>query len=154
MSGASGVRLADYDPHWLDFLVPMWRASFELGVGIKDPHPLEEQRQHFVSNVVPSSSVRVALLGEDLVGFVAANRESIAQLYVRVGYHGRGIGSELLAWAKRQSAGSLWLFTFARNSNARRFYEARNFKVVQFGFEPTWQLGDVKYAWSAPRNTP
>ncbi|MEP7056309.1 MAG: GNAT family N-acetyltransferase [Caldimonas sp.] len=125
----------------------MWRASFEHGVGIADPHPLEEQRQYFVARVLPTTSVRLALLDGSLVGFVAADRESVAQLHVRVGYHGQGIGSRLLQWAKDRSGGTLWLYTFARNANARRFYEARGFDAVQFGFEPDWQLDDVKYEW-------
>jgi ribosomal protein S18 acetylase RimI-like enzyme len=73
----------------------------------------------------------------------------VNQLYVRVGCHGRGIGGELLRSAKQASAGSLWLYTFARNAHARRFYEHRGFLAVAFGFEPTWQLDDVKYAWGA-----
>jgi ribosomal protein S18 acetylase RimI-like enzyme len=75
----------------------------------------------------------------------------VAQLHVRPGLHGRGIGSELLALAKARSAGSLWLYAFARNVRACRFYEKHGFVVVARGFEPTWQLEDVKYHWSIQR---
>jgi GNAT superfamily N-acetyltransferase len=126
----------------------MWRASFEKGVGITDPHPLAEQRAYFQREILPCNSVRVALLQDRIVGFAAASRTSVAQLYVRLGFQRRGIGTLLLDWAKSQSEGSLWLYTFARNANACFFYERSGFEVVARGFEPTWQLEDVKYEWS------
>ena len=129
-------------------LIRMWRASFEEGVGIIDSHPIEEQETYFLSEVRPHYGVRIAMFGDSLVGFVAANRESVSQLYVRVGFHRRGIGSAMLNWAKDQSAGSLWLFTFERNRRACAFYEHHGFVAVERGFEPVWGLGDVKYQWS------
>ena len=93
--------------------------------------------------------MRLALLEDELVGFVAASVESIAQLYVRIGFQRLGIGTQMVDWAKQRSAGSLWLYTFARNLGARAFYEQQGFVVIAHGFEPTWQLADVKYRWQA-----
>ncbi|MGZ5267985.1 MAG: N-acetyltransferase family protein [Caldimonas sp.] len=140
----------EYDAAHLEPLLRMWRESFEFGVGITDPHPLSEQREYFVSRVLPDNEVTLALVSSQLVGFVAASEESVSQLHVRVGFHRRGIGSALLALAKARSSGTLWLYTFARNVNACRFYEEQGFVVVERGFEPHWKLEDVKYAWSAP----
>jgi ribosomal protein S18 acetylase RimI-like enzyme len=131
----------------LDELVVLWRESFEDGVGIIDPHPLPEQRDYFLSKVLPKHTVKVALLEDRLIGFAAASLDSVAQLHVRVGYFRQGIGSQLLKWAKAQSGGSLWLYTFARNQRARKFYEHHGFSAVAFGFEPTWKLDDVRYEW-------
>jgi ribosomal protein S18 acetylase RimI-like enzyme len=142
-----GVELVPWDPRWLDELVPMWRESFEQAIGRRDTNPIEMPRRHFVEDVLPRHAVRVARAGGELVGFVAADRESVSQLYVRRGWQGRGIGSALLEWAKAQSGGSLWLYTFERNAGARRFYERRGFEIVERGFEPTWQLADLKYRW-------
>lgn len=146
---AADVRIADYEPRYLDELITMWRASFEGGVGVVDPHPLVEQRGYFLEMVLPNNTVRLALMGDELVGFVAATHESIAQLYVRVDRQRRGIGRKLLEWAKAQSAGSLWLYTFAQNQRACAFYERHGFQVAARGFEPEWQLEDIKYIWRA-----
>jgi hypothetical protein len=54
----------------------------------------------------------------------------------------------LLEWAQSKSNGSLWLFTFARNANARRFYRDHGFVEIEYGFEPFWKLDDVKLQWS------
>lgn len=149
-SQIANVTLAEYQPHWLDELVVMWRESFEAAVGVTDPHPLEEQQQHFVNVVLPQHAVRLALVNGKVVGFVAASPESISQLYIRVGYQRQGIGSMLLEWARNRSSGSLWLYTFARNHGACAFYERSGFVVVETGFEPMWQLEDVKYQWTRP----
>ena len=127
----------------------MWHASFEAAVGVIDPHTLVQQQQYFLDEVLPRNTVRLATPNRQLIGFVAASRESIAQLYVRVGFQRRGCGSHLLAWAKAQSSGRLWLYTFARNAGACVFYEKHGFVAGQRGFEPTWQLEDVKYHWVA-----
>jgi ribosomal protein S18 acetylase RimI-like enzyme len=141
--------MAEFRDERLDQLVSLWRASFEAGVGVTDPHPLAEQRQYFLAEVLPRNTVRLAILDEQLVGFVAASRESVAQLYVRIGFQRRGIGTMLLDWVKAQSVGSLWLYTFARNLGACSFYERSGFTAVARGFEPLWQLEDLKYNWSA-----
>lgn len=143
------IDLVGFDQPWIDELIPMWRESFEAGVGIVDPHPLAGQRQYFLDKVLPHHAVRLALLDGRLVGFVAASAESVAQLYVRVGWQRRGIGAQMLDWAKQQSAGSLWLHTFARNHGARAFYARQGFVEVAYGFEPTWQLDDVRLQWPA-----
>jgi ribosomal protein S18 acetylase RimI-like enzyme len=142
------IVLSEFDAARAGELVRMWRASFERGVGIVDPHPIHEQHDYLAREVVPNNSVRIALDSDELVGFVAATRESISQLYVRVTEQRRGIGAKLLAWAKAQSSGRLWLFTFARNSGARAFYEKHGFRIAARGFEPTWQLADIRYEWS------
>ena len=83
-----------------------------------------------------------------LVGFVAANVESISQLYVHIEHHRRGIGTRMLDWAKAESTGSLWLYTFAQNVGAQRFYESQGFQIIERGFEAMWQLDDIKYRWA------
>jgi ribosomal protein S18 acetylase RimI-like enzyme len=149
MNCRDATTLVAFRCEWLDELVVMWRASFEGGVGVKDPHPFLQQQQYFLAEVLPKNTIRIAILGQALVGFVAASNESISQLYVRIGFQRQGIGTKMLDWAKAHSSGSLWLYTFARNLGACAFYERNSFVPVAHGFEPMWQLEDVKYQWCA-----
>jgi ribosomal protein S18 acetylase RimI-like enzyme len=71
----------------------------------------------------------------------------VVQLYVDVDHLGQGIGTQLLALAKANSGGRLWLYTFVTNQSAQRFYERHGFSVVERGFEPVMQLGDLRYEW-------
>ena len=145
-----GPRLQAFETHQTDALVALWRASFEHGVGVHDPHTLQEQRDYFLAEVLPQHAVQVLVENEQLLGFVAASADSVNQLYVHAGHLRRGLGRQLLDWAKAQSGGSLWLYTFARNSAARAFYESQGFEALAFGHEPSWQLDDVRYSWSRP----
>jgi GNAT superfamily N-acetyltransferase len=144
----AALRIDDFQPGDADELVRMWRASFEHGVGIVDPNPIEDQRAYLHHTVLPTYRVRVARQGAQIVGFLAANADSVSQLFVRVDHIGQGIGSQLLRLAQDESSGSLWLFTFARNTRARRFYEHHGFRDVAHGFETTWQLEDVRFEWT------
>ena len=141
------LRIEDFRPHDTDALVRMWRASFEHGVGVIDPHSFEEQIGYIRSKVLPANRARVAKDAGSIVGFLASNPESVAQLYVRVQNFSQGIGSQLLRLAQSESSGSLWLYTFVRNARACRFYEHHGFVAVAHGFEPMWRLDDVKYQW-------
>ena len=116
MTTREAVEILAYQPDFIDELIPMWRESFEEGVGIVDWHPIEEQRQFFLTEVVPDNEVRVALLASEIVGFVAATRESVSQLYMRHGFPRAGLGTRLLDWAKAQSRGQLWLYTSGATS--------------------------------------
>ena len=149
MDTTDHVTLADFRPDRLNELVFMWRASFEAGSDVTDLPPISEQQNYLLTEVVPNNQVRLAILDGEIVGFVAASRTSVEQLYVRVGFQHIGIGTKLLRWAKSQSAGCLSLFTFATNNAARLFYERHGFVEVERGFESMWQLETVKYTWSA-----
>ena len=120
---------------------------FEHGVGITDPYTLDEQIEYLRTEVMPANRVRVAKQNGTIVAFLASNPESIAQLHVRVQNIGCGIGTQMLQLAQSESSGSLWLFTFAQNLRACRFYEHHGFVAVAYGFEPIWKLNDVKYQW-------
>jgi GNAT superfamily N-acetyltransferase len=143
----SPILITPVDPGETLALVRMWRASFEHGVGIVDPNPIDDQVAYFRDTVQASCRVHVARQGGEMVGFVACNAEMVSQLHVQVARLGQGIGTLLLERAKADSGGRLWLYTFARNRRARRFYESRGFVAVAFGFEPTWRLEDVRYEW-------
>ena len=141
------LRVTDYDPVHAEPLVRMWRASFEHGLGIVDHHPLDAQLAYLRDTLVPTHRVRLAWRESALVGFLAHTHESIAQLYVRVEDIGQGIGTHLLNLAESESSGRLRLYTFPRNARACRFYERHGFVEVARGFEPMWQLPDVRYEW-------
>ena len=66
----------------------------------------------------------------ETVGIVAFRRDWIDQLYVLPKAQRSGIGTALLGIAQ-QSCDRLSLWTFQRNTQARRFYEARGFRLVR-----------------------
>lgn len=82
----SSIEVADFEPHQADEVVRLWRASFEHGVGILDPNPIEQQLRAFVEEVVPSNRVRVALQGPTVV-YTFARNANARRFNERHGFH-------------------------------------------------------------------
>lgn len=118
--------------------------------GLRDPHTEAETRAWMRDTVFTRYSVRLAEARREIVGFAARDGAWLMQLYVKPGWTGRGIGTnllrEMLADAKFSSP-VLRLYTFARNEGARRFYERHGFTAVAFGDGGGNQEGepDVRY---------
>jgi len=144
------VELTPYRKPFRERLVDLWRASFALGVGAPVPHPRDDHLRYFDEHVLAETNVHLALRAGELAGFGAFTPESVMQLYVHVDHLGQGIGTQLLDLAKADSHGRLWLYTFATNIPAQRFYERHGFDVVERGYEPAMQLGDLRYEWRRP----
>lgn len=141
------VELVPYSDSFLKALVRLWRDSFEEAVGIIDPHPIEDQKQYFIDEILPNTDVLVAVIGRKVVGFIAASRDSIDEIYVHTEHQGQGIGSKLLSWAQEKSNGKLELYTFERNKKSQQFYESKGFKVTERNKTEAWMLDDIKYEW-------
>ena len=144
------MNIVEYSPKYGPELVRMWRKSFEQALGITDAHSLEDQLRYLEEQLVPNNRVRLVLADNaTVVGALVSSPRMVSQLYVHVDHQNKGIGSMLVNLAKQDSAGSLRLFTFARNRRAQRFYEKHGFKIVRRGFEEKWQLEDIEYEWIA-----
>ncbi|WP_329594713.1 GNAT family N-acetyltransferase [Streptomyces sp. NBC_01005] len=104
--------------------------------------------------VLPGTTVRIAETGTgELLGFASLDGTELEHLYLRPDARRRGIGSLLLAEARRLAAGELTLYVFQRNTDARAFYERHGFTAVEFddGSRNEERMPDVRYRWAADR---
>lgn len=106
----------------------------------------EEAQREFVEGAYSDESLRrrmdrgaflVAVLGREVVGFAnlhagSGDEVELAALYVLPELHGRGIGMRLLeeGLARFPRARRCVLEVVRENEGARRFYEARRFRIV------------------------
>ncbi len=89
------------------------------------------------------------------LGFLALRRsrtdgwETLEKLYVDPTDQGRGVGTALLDQAKALRPDGLHLWVFQKNEGARRFYEVRGFRAVEFtdGSGNMEREPDVRYEW-------
>jgi ribosomal protein S18 acetylase RimI-like enzyme len=142
------MEIVPYSPDFRAEHMRFWRESFEQGVGITDPNPIEDQTAYFENSVLPESNVSVVVEHGHPIAFLAATGEMVLQLYVHVDHQRRGIGTQLLDRAKAESGGTLRLFTLLSNTGAQAFYERHGFRVIRRGFESQWQLEDLEYEWT------
>ena len=145
------IGIRPYDPSYAHKAVAMWRLSKEGAIGQKEIHSFESH-VHFLNHVLPAEyEIYLAFEGERLVGLVVFNSAELNQLYVAVEHQGKGIGKQLLDFAKAHSDGSLFLYTFEVNKTAQRFYEKHGFTEIGRGYENEENLPDIKYEWKESR---
>ncbi|MCX7123018.1 MAG: GNAT family N-acetyltransferase [Gammaproteobacteria bacterium] len=104
--------------------------------------------------LIPGSDVIVAEQSSQIVGMMALSKQNgigwVDQLYLAPPVTGQGIGTQLLAYAKRALGAPIRLHTFQENSGARRFYERHGFQVLELsdGSGNEERCPDILYEWN------
>jgi GNAT superfamily N-acetyltransferase len=139
------LKIAD-----MDFAAQVHRSTFDHAlpwlVGLHTP---EEDRWFYRERVFKACELWGAFDNAGMIGIIAFRTDWIDQLYVLPMAQRQGIGTQLLQVAQ-QSWPRLLLWTFQRNLQARRFYEARGFALVEEtdGSRNEEKEPDALYFWS------
>jgi len=134
----------------MDTAAQVHRTAFDQAmpwlVGLHTP---DEDRWFYRERVFPTCRVWGRFDGATLSGIIAFRDSWVEQLYVLPAAQGRGAGTELLDVAKG-ACDRLELWTFQRNAPARRFYEARGFRLVEQtdGVRNEEREPDARYLWT------
>ena len=115
---------------------------------LPDLHTPDEDLTYFQEQVFPESEVWLAEAGPQLIGFAGARLDWLDHLYVDPAWHGRAVGSTLLATV-REDHDELNLWTFQKNVQARRFYERQGFRLITMtdGSGNEERCPDARYRW-------
>jgi GNAT superfamily N-acetyltransferase len=126
-------------------------AALRAGSMPAGVHGDDDVRGYFASHVVEACELWVAEHEGALAGILVLDGDFVDQLYVEPGLTGRGIGSALLAVAKRERPQGLQLWAFQTNTGARRFYERHGFVEVRQtdGRDNEERAPDVLYQYRA-----
>jgi GNAT superfamily N-acetyltransferase len=133
----------------MDQAARVHRASFDHALPwLTGLHTPDEDRWFYRERMFKACTLWGAFHGDVLNGIIAFRNDWIDQLYVLPDAQGRGVGSELLQVAKA-TFDRLQLWTFQRNTRARRFYEARGFALVEEtdGVGNEEKEPDARYLW-------
>jgi GNAT superfamily N-acetyltransferase len=139
------LELAD-----MDAAARVLRTAFDHALpSLAGLHTADEDRWFFRERVFTTCEVWGAFDGAEMIGMLAFREGWIDQLYVLPEAQGRGVGTDLLQVAQT-SLNRLQLWTFQRNRQARRFYEARRFALVQEtdGSRNEEREPDALYLWT------
>jgi len=134
----------------MDAAARVHRTAFDHALpSLAGLHTPEEDRRFFRERVFTTCEVWGAFDGDAMTGMLAFREDWIDQLYVLPEAQGRGLGTALLQIAQNTSD-CLQLWTFQRNLQARRFYEARGFALVQEtdGARNEEKEPDALYLWT------
>ncbi|MFG2831926.1 GNAT family N-acetyltransferase [Streptomyces sp. NPDC048434] len=105
--------------------------------------------------VLPQCHTVVAARGPELLGYAAVQGELLDQLYLRPDVRRAGIGTLLLAAARRHRPEGLSLHVFQLNADARAFYAHHGFRVVAIndGNANMENLPELTLRWTPPPGT-
>ena len=144
--GADDARAA------ADLYLRAREAALRAGSIPAGVHDDDDVRGYFASHIVEDCELWVAEQDGALAGILVLDGDFVDQLYVEPGLTGRGIGSALLAVAKRERPQGLQLWAFQTNTGARRFYERHGFVEVRRtdGRDNEERAPDVLYAYRVP----
>jgi GNAT superfamily N-acetyltransferase len=139
------LELAD-----MDAAARVHRASFDHALPwLAGLHTPDEDRWFYRERMFNTCTLWGTFDGDRLTGLIAFHDDWIEQLYVLPEAQGRGVGSALFEIARR-TADRLQLWTFQCNVQARHFYEARGFALVEEtdGAGNEEKEPDARYLWT------
>lgn len=131
-------------------LAAILRTCFRVNLPfLPELHTAEEDRAFMEGRIAGRDPVWVAEIDGAPAGFITLRDGWVDHLFIHPDRQGRGIGPSLLQKAFDQG-GPVQLWTFQQNARARRFYEARGFRPVEFtdGDGNEEKTPDVRYLWS------
>lgn len=144
------MRLRPATPADAPALATILRTCFRVSLPfLPELHTPEEDLAFMSGRLLPGNIVWVAEVEGDVAGYVAFREGWIEHLFVHPDRQGQGIGPALLLKALEDGT-PRQLWTFQQNARARRFYEARGFRAVEFteGEGNEERMPDVRYLWS------
>jgi ribosomal protein S18 acetylase RimI-like enzyme len=131
-------------------MAEVWLRSFSAALPtVRRPHGDDEVRAYFRDVLVPQQEAWVAVDDGEVVGLLALDGDFVSQLYVEPSRRRQGIGTALLAQAKRERPAGLRLWTFQVNTAAQAFYRRHGFVEVERtdGAGNQEREPDIRFEW-------
>jgi GNAT superfamily N-acetyltransferase len=148
---ATGVRVRGATPADADAVTAVFLASRAAALPwLPHLHTDQETRWWVEHVVLAECAVRVAIDGDDVVGFAALHGAELDHLYLHPDRRREGIGTLLFRQAQEAAPEGFTFRVFARNTAARAFYERAGCRVVAAsdGGGNEEREPDVTYEWT------
>ena len=145
-----GLSIRKLDLADMDAAARVHRAAFDHALPwLTGLHTPEEDRWFYRERMFANCALWGVFDDGAMTGVIAFRDDWIEQLYVLPTAQGRGVGSALLDIAK-QGSDRLQLWTFQRNTPARRFSEERGFELAEQtdGSRNEEKEPDARYVWT------
>jgi GNAT superfamily N-acetyltransferase len=145
--GIIDIAIRPYADDDFDAVTSLWLRSWR-SAGVPGRVTLEELRERWPDELADGWIVHVATADQTILGFLAYREDTLEQLFIAPASQGRGIGKQLLDFAKAQMPGGFRLHTAAQ-SRAGRFYEREGLLRGKTSTHRRHGHRIVHYSWTA-----
>jgi ribosomal protein S18 acetylase RimI-like enzyme len=142
------MRLRRGEPDDVAPVARIMRSTYDRMPYIPRLHTPEEDLA-YIAGVFAENEAWVAEDGSVVVGFAILSADQLLQIHVDPAEQHKGIGSRLVARAKKRRPGGFSLWVFQKNEGARRFYERHGLELVRVtdGEGNEEREPDAQYEW-------
>ena len=148
----SGGLIRHARPDELPDIAVLWGASWE-SIGISNEHDLSGQAliDHLRREVADSWDLYVYEEAAALLAMLAIvpDRNNLSQIFVAPSAQSRGLGKQLLQFAKTLMPQEIHLNTQSENTRALRWYLKEGFEITGTRFNETYQREVIDMVWRA-----
>jgi len=126
-----------------------WNSWHSILPGLRHPQPFVAWRERWASDIVFKQEIVVADDDGTIVGFAAADvsGRELTQIFVDPSRKGKGIGGQLLAWAKQLMPEGFNLYTLTDNVASRAFYERHDLIPGRTRINSVNGMEAIEYRW-------
>ncbi len=128
----------------------VWKTSWEsAGVGHPNDLSFEQLLEKFKRELHANWDFFVADRDGQIVGLLALKPDTnqLDQLFIAPEQQGRGMGLQLLDFAKQTLPNGMWLRTAELNKRAIQFYSSAGFSIDRVERRPEWDRNDIVMSW-------
>jgi len=124
-----GIEIRKMNDEDIPRIVDIWYETSVTAHSFISEKYWESNRELMKTQYLPISETYVALINNDIAGFISIIDEYLAAIFVRPDTQGKGIGSSLLNHVK-SIRNNLQLKVYMKNQKTIEFYKAHGFAVV------------------------
>ena len=148
------ATLIAYSPDFKAQLATLWHASWLSSNPVIFPDDTVEQVPRLIDeHMTLGWRVTLAMEEDKLIGFIALKPDQnwLDQLFIAPECQGRGVGAQLLNYAKSQMPEGFKLRTGIENNGARRFYNRFGLKEIDITKSPYRDVEVVVFQWTGAK---
>ena len=106
----------------------------------------EENKDAMAKEYLPNSETYVAIIGDEIVGFIAMAENYLAALFVNNNMQRDGIGKQLLEFVK-DIRKTIQLKVYKKNSKSIQFYLSQGFNILKEGIDEETNEQELLMEW-------
>lgn len=124
------LKIRQYTTSDLTAVLDTWEVATRLAHPFMSDDFIATERKNVADIYMPNTDTWVAVIDNEVQGFIALMGNEVGAIFLRPNFHGKGIGKALMDKAQALH-GDLEVEVFKENSIGRKFYSRYGFEHLE-----------------------